>query len=415
MKAVGVVVEYNPFHHGHAYHIECAKKETGADVVIAAMSGNFLQRGEPAIVSKWARTEMALKGGIDLVFELPYSFAVQKADTFAAGAVSLLGAAGCEFICFGSESGQIEDFYQTYHFIEKHKETYNRVIKQFINKGYSYPKALSLAFQTLEPEGNVIDLSLPNNILGFQYVKAAEISDYPGKMVTIARKSANYHDQHFSSASIASATSIRKALFSQKGDISQIKSYVPIHTYEALRQYRQNYGTFHDWNMYWSYLKLNLLQLNNTELKEIYEIEEGIENRLLSLAIKCETFPHFMEELKTKRYTWTRLQRTLTHILTHSTKKEMNVLDGNVSYLRLLGMTETGRSYLNQLKKDCPIPIISKRSSFTNQQIQTDTRASRIYAMGLPEKYRQKAIELEFMQQPIYIQNDINDKKNKAI
>jgi len=414
MKTVGVVVEYNPFHHGHAYHIEQAKMATGADIVIAAMSGNFLQRGEPAIVSKWTRTEMALKGGVDLVFELPYSFAVQKADTFAAGAVSLLVAAGCHTICFGSESGNIEDFYHTYHFLEKYKDLYNHEIKQFMGKGYSYPKALSLAFQALEPEENGIDLSLPNNILGFQYVKAAEQSEYPVKMVTIARKSANYHDQHFSSASIASATSIRKALFSNKTDITKIHSYVPIDTYKGLQNYLHNFGAFHDWNMYWPYLKLNLLQLSPTELKEIYEVEEGIENRLLSLAIKCETFPEFMEKLKTKRYTWTRLQRTLTHILTHSTKNEMTETD-EVSYLRLLGMTETGRMYLNQLKKVCPIPIISKRSSFTNQQIQTDTKAARIYAMGLPEQYRQKAIELEFMQQPIYIQNDGNEQKNKAI
>ncbi|WP_394232629.1 nucleotidyltransferase [Niallia oryzisoli] len=415
MKAVGVVVEYNPFHHGHAYHIENARKATGADVVIAAMSGNFLQRGEPAIVSKWTRTEMALKGGIDLVFELPYSYAVQKADTFAAGAVSLLGAAGCQFICFGSESGNIEDFYHTYHFLEKHHEPYNYEIKRFINKGYSYPKALSLAFKALEPAENVVDLSLPNNILGFQYVKAAEKSGYPVKMVTIARKSANYHDQHFSSASIASATSIRNALFSNNADITKIQSYVPVHTYEGLMQYHHNFGAFHNWNMYWPYLKLNLLQLSPYELRVIYEVEEGIENRLLSLAIKCETFPQFMEELKTKRYTWTRLQRTLTHILTHTVKNEMSALNDKVPYLRLLGMTETGRKYLNQLKKDCPIPLISKRSSFTHQQIVTDTRSARIYAMGLPEQYRQKAIELEFKQQPIYIEDDHNEQKNKAI
>ena len=147
MKAVGVIVEYNPFHYGHAYHIKKAKEITGADVVIAAMSGNFLQRGEPALVSKWVRTEMALKGGVDLVFELPYTFAVQKADTFANGAVSLLDLAGCDSICFGSESGNIEDFYDTYDFLEKHQQSYDQAIRIFLDQGNSYPKALSLAFK----------------------------------------------------------------------------------------------------------------------------------------------------------------------------------------------------------------------------------------------------------------------------
>ena len=174
MKVVGVIVEYNPFHHGHAYHIKKAKEMTDADVVIAAMSGDFLQRGEPALVSKWTRTEMALLGGIDLVFELPYAFAVQKADTFANGAVSLLGAAGCDTICFGSESGTIDDFYQTYHFLNKNQALYNEGIQKYIELGNSYPKSLSLAFQELSPSDNLLDLTKPNNILGFQYVRAAE-------------------------------------------------------------------------------------------------------------------------------------------------------------------------------------------------------------------------------------------------
>jgi predicted nucleotidyltransferase len=402
MKAVGIIVEYNPFHHGHAYHIKKAKEATGADLVIAAMSGNFLQRGEPALVSKWTRTEMALKGGVDLVFEIPYSFAVQKADTFANGAVSMLAAAGCDSICFGSESGNIESFYHTYHFLENHQLQYNEAIRQYVDQGNSYPKALSLAFQSLELVENAIDLSMPNNILGFQYVKAAEKQQSSIKMVTITRKGANYHDEQFTSDTIASATSIRKSLFSKNDDISTIQSYVTDHTYRLLLQYQKNYGVFHDWNLYWPFIKLHLLQISPVELREIYEVEEGLENRLMSLAVKCETFGQFMKELKTKRYTWTRLQRTLTHILTHTKKEDMRMEEEKVSYLRLLGMTEAGRMYLNRLKKNCPLPIIAKRASFDHQQLAIDTKAAQIYAMGIPIKYRQRAIELEYTQQPIY-------------
>jgi predicted nucleotidyltransferase len=403
MKAVGVIVEYNPFHHGHAYHLQKAKERTGADLVIAAMSGDFLQRGEPALVSKWKRTEMALKGGVDLVFELPYAFAVQKADTFASGAVSLLAYAGCEVICFGSESGDIQQFYNTYSLLNKEEHSYNKYIKEFMTEGHSYPKSMSLAFERIKYKENVIDLSQPNNILGYQYVKAAEEQEKRIQMLTITRKNAQYHDQDFSSSTIASATSIRKALFSHQ--LSSIQAYVPSHTYELLLQYQQQFGSFHRWDMYWPYLKFCLMQMNSNQLADIYEVEEGIENRILRLAIKSENFLQFMNELKTKRYTWTRLQRTLTHILTHTTKQEMQMNEEKVSYLRLLGMTEQGRLYLNKLKKECAVPIISKRSALNHPQLEIDSKAARIYAMGLPENERQLAINLEYAQQPIYLKN----------
>ena len=403
MKAVGLVVEYNPFHYGHLYHLEKSKEITGADIVIAAMSGNFLQRGEPALVSKWARTEMALKSGVDLVFELPYAFAVQKADTFANGAVSLLAAAGCSTICFGSESGNIEDFYHTHQFLNQHSQQYEKAIRYYLDQGNSYPKALSLAFDSLQLSENGIDLSKPNNILGFQYVSAAKRQNSSIKMETIQRKNADYHDEQLSNHSISSATSIRKALFSIDHDISSIQSFVPKHSFDLLLHYQKAYGSFHNWDMYWSYLKLLLLQSSKEDLKEIYEMEEGLENRLLKTALNTDTFSQFMNEIKTKRYTWTRLQRTLTHILTHTKKADMEIGNETVPYLRLLGMTEKGKTYLNTLKRACPLPIISKRSSFDHPFLRMDTKAARIYAMGLPDKFRQKAIELEYTQHPIYI------------
>ena len=156
---------------------------------------------------------MALNGGADLIFELPYAFAVQKADTFANGAVSLLSAAGCACICFGSESGNIDDFYKTYRFLNQNDDAYKAAIREFLQQGNSYPKALSLAFESLRPARELIDLTKPNNILGFQYVTAAEKQQAVLKMATIQRKNADYHDEEFTSSPIASATSIRKALF----------------------------------------------------------------------------------------------------------------------------------------------------------------------------------------------------------
>lgn len=405
MKAAGIIVEYNPFHYGHAYHLQKTKEATGADVIIAAMSGNFLQRGEPAIVSKWTRAEMALKGGVDLVFELPYAFAVQKADTFASGAVSLLAAAGCSWICFGSEAGTIEPFYDTYHFLKQHETSYKQAIRNYLQQGNSYPKALSLAFSSLHPAADLLDLTKPNNILGFQYVTAAKKQQAALEMVTIKRKQAEYHDEEFTSSSIASATSIRKALLSQDNQIAAITSYVPQTTYELLSHYQNTFGRFHHWEHYWPYIKLLLLQSEAEELKQIYEMEEGLENRFIAAGLKAESFAQFMEAVKTKRYTWTRLQRALTHILTRITKKAFTMEEEKVTYLRLLGMTEKGRSYLNQYKKDFPLPLIVKCSSFDDPFLRIDSKAAHVYAMGLPKKYQQKAIELEYKQQPIYLRN----------
>lgn len=403
MKAVGVIVEYNPFHNGHAFHIEEARKIANADVVIAVMSGNFLQRGEPAIVSKWKRTEMALKAGVDIVFELPYVFATQQANTFASGAVSILEAAGCHSLCFGSESGSITSFYKTVTFLQNHNEMYQQHIKYFLEKGNSYPKATSLAYHTLSPDNDLIDLSKPNNILGYQYIKAANAMHAPIKIFTVTRKNANYHDPHFASETIASATSIRKALFSETGRLESVRQYVPETTYTGLLSYKEQYGLFHDWELYWPYLKFRLIQMTPEQLKTIYEVEEGLENRILSSGLESESFQQFMEKLKTKRYTWTRLQRTCVHILTNTTKEQMFMKEDKASYLRLLGMTTTGREYLNKYKTDFALPLISKASATKHSQLLLDIKASRIYAMAASENNQKILLESEFKQPPIIV------------
>jgi predicted nucleotidyltransferase len=401
MKAVGVIVEYNPFHNGHALHLEESKKASGADVAIAAMSGNFLQRGEPALVSKWTRTKMALDAGVDVVFELPYQYATQQAEIFAYGGVSLLSSAGCESVCFGSEDGNIEAFQRTYDFLALHDKDYQERVKQHIQNGVSYPKALSMAFLDLSPEESLIDLSQPNNILGFHYLKAAKKLENPLKVLTVPRKSAGYHDEHFSSTTIASATSIRTALFSKNGQIDEILNYVPTTTFKILNEYKAINGEFHHWELYWPFLKYKLLQSSAEELRGIYEVEEGIENRLLNQVIHAESFLDFMNRVKTKRYTWTRIQRICLHVLTNTKKSEMNVGNKPVPYLRLLGMSEKGRLYLNKQKRQIGIPLISKLSSYNHDEITPDVRASKIYRLGLTSGSQK--LNNEYSETPIYI------------
>lgn len=403
MNAVGVIVEYNPFHNGHAFHLDESKKLANADAVIAVMSGNFLQRGEPALVSKWKRTEMALMAGADIVFELPYAFATQQANSFASGAVSILQAAGCDALCFGSESGDIQSFKRTLSFLETNNDKYQSQIKHYIEQGNSYPKASALAFHDLSPNEDLLDLSKPNNILGYQYVKAVTMQKATIKPLTVSRKSANYHDPHFASSTIASATSIRKALFSAETDMDTVKQYMPETSYQALLDYKKSFGLLHDWENYWPFLKYRILQSSQEELKNIYEVEEGLENRLAAAALVTNSFSSFMEKIKTKRYTWTRLQRACVHILTNTTKEEMSKATEKAAYLRLLGMTTTGRQYLNSHKSQFGLPLISKLPAYKHPHLTLDIRASRIYAMGGSGTSQQLLLEMEYKQPPLFI------------
>ncbi|MBM7701754.1 nucleotidyltransferase [Metabacillus iocasae] len=403
MQAAGIIVEYNPFHNGHYYHMNEAKKQTHSDCIVAVMSGHFLQRGEPALISKWTRTAMALKGGADLVIELPYAFSTQQADTFAKGAVSILQALHVEALCFGSENGHIDEFIQTASFSQQHKSELSLLIKKAMQQGFSYPKASSLALQTILQEKEVsLNLSQPNNILGLSYVKAINNLHASIKPHTITRIQSQYHDTELSDTSIASATSIRKALFSGSKCITDIANHVPHFTLSLLQEYVQTYGCFHDWENYFSFLKYKLLTMTPNQLQEVYEVEEGIEYRLLDYIKEAPSFYSFIEKVKTKRYTWSRLQRICTHILTHTTKEQMAFTHDSVApYIRVLGMSQLGRTYLKNVKKKVDIPIVSTVSKSNIPSIALDIKATNSYSMILQEPHRTELMLKEYNTPPI--------------
>lgn len=396
MKAVGLIVEYNPFHNGHAFHLKRSKEMSDADIVIAIMSGPFLQRGEPSLISKWARAKMALHAGVDLVFELPYSFAPHKAEIFARGAIMMLEALKCDSFCFGSENGRIGHFIHTYNLLQEHSEHYNDSIKKHMKEGYSYPRAATLAFNGLPDAGDALDLSKPNNILGIEYVHAVLSNDFKIKPETISRVQAEYHDTRLTENAIASATAIRKSIFEDGKKTEGIEDYVPRTTNLILKEYMNNHGQFHNWELYWPLLKFRIISASADELRQMYEIGEGIEYRFKEAAGQSHNFEQFMSTIKTKRYTWTRLQRMCVHILTNTTKAEMIPLQEQPSYLRLLGMSSAGREYLRNKKKQLPVPVVSRLSSFDSREIHPDIRASRVYALGLPEPYQSRLMKREF-------------------
>ncbi|WP_333727642.1 nucleotidyltransferase [Bacillus cereus] len=379
------------------------KKLTQSDIIIAVMSGPFLQRGEPALISKWYRTKMALANGVDLVVELPYVFATQKAETFANGAISILNALRVSEICFGSEDGQIENFYNTISVQKNEEETFNYLVKQFMDAGNSYAKATSDAFSHILTSEKNIDMSQPNNILGFQYMKAILSQNSSIQAQTIKRFASHYHDETFNDQHIASATSIRKQLFSEEGSFTTIKPFLPQATTSLLANYKQNYGILHNWEQYFSFFKYRLMTMSPGDLRHIYEIEEGLEHRILSKIQNSSSFYSFMETLKTKRYTWTRLQRACTHILTNTTKEEIRSanIEQHAPYIRLLGMSQKGQTYLSKNKKKIELPILTHTKTFDHAALDIEKKANSVYFSIMHEPLRTQLLKQDITHHPV--------------
>jgi predicted nucleotidyltransferase len=380
LRATGVVVEYNPFHNGHYYHLQESRIVTQADCIIAVMSGNFLQRGEPALLSKWKRTKMALLGGADLVIELPYAYATSHAPRFAFGSIYLLQAAGADSFCFGSESGDVSVFNETHDLVSSQDHVYQAYISEFISQGFSYPAAAAKAYEQLNMP-LTLDLSKPNNILGFEYIRASRELGSVIKPLTIKRKNADYHDVVLGKGDIASATAIREAVFSH--EIEKAINYMPSFTFDILKEEKEDKGALMNWERFYPLLRYQLLSSSPSELNRFYEVEEGLENRMIEAMKDSDSFHSFMTRLKTKRYTWTRLQRACLHVLNKVSKEDMHrILESPPAYLRVLGMTETGREYLSSVKKSLELPLVTTVSKHDFEGLKMEAKTSLVYAQG---------------------------------
>lgn len=398
MQALGLVVEYNPFHNGHAYHVQQSKRETEADIVIAVMSGNFLQRGEPALVDKWHRTRMALQMGVDIVIELPYVYSTALAKDFAYGAIYLLNSIGCDYFAFGSERGDIAPFLNTYNLIQTQQSEYNSSIQAAMKKGVSYPMALQHAYNSLIPNNNeqlYIDLAQPNNILGFHYVEAAKSMNAAIQPYTIQRIEANYHDDIDYNKKIASATGIRKAIFKHDA----VDEFLPASTVNELKNWQQQYGQFVQWEAFWPLLQYAILRQSPESLRSYADVKEGLEYALIKHAAASDNYERFIQNLKSKRYTWTRLQRMLTHIFTGITKDVLHQFE-HPQYIRLLGMTKQGQQYLSTNKKQINLPLVSRVGKADDKMLQLDIHAANMYRLGM-QQFTNKKISEDYQSPPI--------------
>lgn len=363
MKITGIVTEYNPFHNGHQYHIEQTRQLTQPDVLVAVMSGHFVQRGEPAIIDKWTRTEAALRHGVDLVIELPIAFATQSAQTFAYKSVEILALAQASDIVFGSESNDLETI--------KEIADLNISIdslKESMRSGLSYPKAIGLLSGEYDP----------NDILGIGYCRAAK--HFQITPHTIQRTN-SYHSIDTDS-SIASATAIRKALKEHK----EIAHMTPMQDLEHQRVYP-------DWQLYYPFLRHILLTLPKTILQEVFLVSEGIESHMIRQAMIHDDAHGFIDACINRRYSKARIQRTMVHLLLHHTKQQVKELP-SIDTLRVLGFNSQGLKAL-QMYKEKEIKVASRFNQIPLPYRRMEHKATQIYASVFDKKEKDRILSRE--------------------
>jgi predicted nucleotidyltransferase len=408
LKVLGIVVEYNPFHNGHLYHLEQSKKVSGADFVVCVMSGNFIQRGEPALINKWARTRAALNCGIDLVIELPVVYAMASAEYFAFGAIKILDSLGIvDIVCFGTESGNINELTSIAEILNNEPEEYKALLKEQLGLGKSYPKSRSIAiseyFKSSSAKHPDIELIMEcsNNILGIEYLKALKRLNSKIVPMTIERFNNSYNNKQIT-GNISSATSIRKHIFeSDNLNMNQtLKSNLPNSSSQVLEE-EFNVGRGPLSSSTFESILLSLLRSTTAEkLKSLPYVSEGLENRFISAAKSSGNLKELLENICTKRYTQTRIQRILFSLLTGLTSQEFNTFNeyGGPQYARILGFNQKGRLMLSQINKISTIPIIIKTADFKSscnpllkRMLEIEAFSTDMYVLGYNNPIYKKA------------------------
>ena len=337
-NVVGLIVEYNPFHNGHLHHIQEIDRLFDDNIKIAVMSGDFVQRGEPSLINKFEKAKIALSQGIDIVIELPAFYSTQSAEIFAKGSVNLLNKFSCSHIVFGSESNNLDKL-KRIATISLTKE-FELSLREFLAESFSYPTAFSKA---------LFDEKLgSNDILALEYLKAIKSTNSKIEPYSIQREKTGYYDAE--KDNFSSATYIRKILLGnekKENKLNKIKNLVPEFSYKILEE---NFGVFSCLSDFYDLIKYNIIK-SYSELKNIQDLEVGLENRLYKYSLENLSFEDFFNEVLTKRITISRLQRILLHSLFNLTENITEKVKNRVSFVKILGFSVKGQEYLNYLKK----------------------------------------------------------------
>lgn len=386
MKTVGIIAEYNPFHNGHKYHLEQAKALSGADYAVVVLSGDFTQRGTPSLVSKYARCEMALMGGVDLVLELPVCFSLGSAEYFARGAVTLLDSLGVDALCFGSECGDLSSLKLAADILYREPDEFKKLLLDHQRNGMSFPAARSLALSKYT--GSSVDdlLKSPNNILGIEYIKALLLKNSAMEIYTLCRQGSGYLDTSLPSDSFCSALAVRQAI-EQGMTLSSLAPYLPKSTLEILeRELKQGFPvTVDDFS---SILFYRLLSLRSQGYTSFADVSPALSDKICNALEEYASFSHFCGNvLKSKDLTHTRISRALFHILLDITEEFLQEAASlkTACYARILGFKTASAGLLSALSTE-NTPLLSKLadaekllSPFGRTMFAQDVFASHLY------------------------------------
>lgn len=390
-NVLGIIAEYNPFHNGHLYHLNESKKQANADYSVALITGNFVQRGDVSIINKWAKAEMALQSGVDLVIELPTLYSISSAENFAYGSIKILNSLGVvNAVSFGTEQADVNTLDSIANVLLEEPKEYLSVLNHELSKGISFPKArenaLLLYLNDIRRYANV--LSCPNNILGIEYLKALKKLKSTLIPIAIPRNKVGYNSLQTVN-NFASATAIRQMLVTR--NTKNLHRFVPESSYEILKncisngQYVSGLAQFEKEIMY------ILRKMTVSEIAEIPDVTEGLENLIKEAANSCNSVQEFINIVKSKRYTQTRIQRILVYALLNITKKDMMNLDKVTPYIRVLGFNSKGRdilSAINSSKSKVNIVTSVKKFIDTNNNknllsiLEKDIFATNVYTLG---------------------------------
>lgn len=382
MKISGIICEYNPFHNGHLYHIR-QTRNNGATHIVAVMSGNFVQRGDTAVIDKHERARLAIRSGADLVIELPVQYSLSSAEFFAVGAVWLLKSLGVvSEISFGSECGDVDLLAETLEISEKVAEEKKDDIRAIMEKGYTYPRALSSVISGVSDKAAAV-LSEPNNLLAIEYMRALKSFSSPIKPYTIKRNNSP-HDSAVTSGEYASSSFIREKIMKGPSGIASVSGYTTSIWSEALISAAKK-GEIADINRLERIILYKLRTSSLNEIKNLHDVNQGLENRIYS-ARMAGSLDELLFTIKTKRYTMARVRRILLSLLIGVTKQDMTHLP---PYGRILALNDRGREILAFAKGKASIPFatsitkLSQKNSVSRRFAELEIRASDIYGLAL--------------------------------
>ena len=393
-KVVGIIAEYNPFHNGHLYHLLQAKDLAQADYVVAVISGNFTQRGDTSIVDKWTKAYMAICGGCDLVLELPTVYSISSAENFASGAIKILDSLKIvDSIAFGAEASDLATLNNIANVLFQEPRGYTNILTHELQKGISFPSArenaILMYLNDIKRYANI--LNSPNNILAIEYLKALKTQKSNMNPIMVKRSKVYYNDDRIVD-DFASATAIRKLI--KRREYEDLRKVVPRSTYKILSRQIRDGNIVLGLENFEKEIIYTLRKMNIREIANLPDVSEGLENLIKNSADNCNDMSKLIANIKSKRYTQTRIQRILLYALLGIDKKMMEDSKKVTPYVRVLGFTNKGKELISEINKRNPkINMITSVKKFIEknnkpsnrtimQMLQKDIFATDVYTLG---------------------------------